>query len=80
MAEQDEVFFSELAVDRDELIVLPMQTVREWFERHRVEHAPRPILPLDGVAAWYRPVPRQDVERAVEGVRRVRPVFGALAW
>ena len=78
MGERDEVFFSELAVERDELVVMPMPGVRAWFEEHYNEYAARPVM-LDGVAAWYRLVPRRDVERAVGGVRNVGSIFSAVA-
>jgi hypothetical protein len=77
MSEREEVFFSELLVERDELVVLPMQPVREWFEIHHPEYTPRPVM-HDAGAAWCRLVPRQDVERAVNGIRAVGPIFSAL--
>ena len=77
MCERDELFFSELVVERDELLVLPMQTVRAWFEQHYSEYVPRPVT-FDGFAAWYRLVPRQEVSHAVPGIRVVGPVFNSL--
>ena len=77
VSEGDDVFFSELAVDRDELIVLPMPDIRAWFERHYTNYPPRPVL-HDDAAAWYRLVPREDVESAVKGVRSMGSIFGAL--
>jgi hypothetical protein len=78
LVEPDDVFFSELSVERDELTVLPMQAVRTWFGQHHPEYVPRPVM-FDGYAAWCRLVPRHDVERAIPGVRRVGPVFGGIA-
>jgi hypothetical protein len=78
MSEREEVFLSELLVERDELVILPMQPVREWFETHHPEYTPRPVMHGDG-ASWYRLVPRQDVERAVTGIRTVGSIFAALA-
>jgi|GEM_PF-832483 len=77
MAEPDEVFFSELRVDRDELRVLPMLQTRDWFEEHFEEYPPRPVLVGDH-SAWYRLIPRDDIEGSVEGIRIVGPVFGKI--
>jgi hypothetical protein len=78
MDERDEVFFSELQVERDELVVLPLAEVRAWFEGHADAYASRPVM-FAGAAAWYRLVPRADVEGAVATVRRVGQIFDALA-
>ena len=78
MTERDEVFFSELAVERDELVVLPMQAVRSWFDTHHAEYTPRPVM-HDRGAAWCRLVPREELERAVPGARTVGAVFGQLS-
>lgn len=75
--EPDEVFFSELAVDRDELVILPVQPTREWFETNYERYTPRPVMST-GVSAWYRMVPRADIERAVPGIRKIGPIFSAL--
>ena len=64
LSEPDEVFFSEIAVERDELLILPMDKVRAWFEDHHQDYSPRPVM-HDGVASWYRLVPRADVEKAL---------------
>ena len=77
MSERDEVFFSELTVERDELVVLPMQSVRAWFELHNAEYVPRPVI-LDGFAAWYRLVPRADGVAAIQGVTCVGSLFEAV--
>jgi hypothetical protein len=73
---RDEVFFSELKVERDELVILPMAETRDWFVAHYSSYAPRPIAGEDG-SAWHRLVPRGDVQRHVPGVRIVGPVFSA---
>jgi len=78
MSERNEVFFSELVVARDELVILPMQPVREWFQEHHSEYTPRPVM-HDDAAAWCRLVPRQDVERAIDGIHTVGPIFASLA-
>lgn len=77
LAEPDEVLFSELKVERDDLRVLPMAETRRWFERHADAYTPRPVA-ADGAAAWYRLVPRQDLERDVR-VTDLGPVFRSLA-
>ena len=77
MAEPDEVFFSELAVERDELQILSMPQVRAWFEAHFEEYTPRPVM-LGGAAAWYRLVPRRDIEGAVAGIKNIGSVFERL--
>jgi len=68
LAEPDEVFYSEIAVERDELLILPMDRVRTWFEEHNQDYAPRPVM-HDGVASWYRLVPRADLEKPSGGFR-----------
>ncbi len=78
LAEPDEVFFSELAVERDELVVLPVRETREWFEANFERFTPRPVM-SGGASAWYRLVPRSDLERAVPSIRSVGPVFAGLA-
>jgi hypothetical protein len=77
MGEPDEVFFTELAVERDELVVMPMAVTREWFEANFERYTPRPVMNA-GASAWYRLVPREDLERAVPEVRRVGPIFVGL--
>jgi hypothetical protein len=78
LGEPDEVFFSELRVERDDLCILPMKGTREWFEREFENYAPRPVV-LGGVSAWYRLVPRGDLEASVAGIRNVGPIFAPLA-
>lgn len=75
--EPDEVFFSELAIERDELQIIPMKTTRSWFEAHFEEYTPRPVM-LGGAAAWYRLVPRGDIEQSVSGIVTVGSVFATL--
>lgn len=76
-AEPDQVFFSELAVERDELTVLPMHSTREWFAAHQDGYAARPVMTATG-SSWYRLVPRDDLHAAVGGINRVGPVFRGL--
>ncbi len=75
--EPDEVFFSELAIERDELQIIPLKAARSWFEAHFEEYTPRPVM-LGGTAAWYRLVPRKDIEESVPGIVTVGSVYGAL--
>jgi len=77
LSEPDEVFFSEIAVERDELLVLPMTGVRRWFEDHYQDYAPRPVM-QGGAASWYRLVPRADVERALGRIPSSGPIFSRL--
>jgi hypothetical protein len=75
--EPDEVFFSEIAVERDELLILPMDQIRPWFEEHHQDYAPRPVM-HDKVASWYRLVPRADLERAFGRIPSSGPIFSRL--
>lgn len=77
LGEPDEVFFSELSVERDDLQIMDMAAVRSWFEDHFEDYTPRPVM-LGGAAAWYRLVPRGDLERAVTGIRNAGSVFSRL--
>jgi len=74
----DGVFFSELGVDRDELRIVPMHALREWFERSNERYTPRPVI-TGGRSAWYRIVPMAELEAAVRGVSVVTPVYSRLA-
>lgn len=78
MAEPDEVFFSELKVDRDELHIMPMKPVREWFEANYEKYTPRPVN-VGQHSAWYRIIPRDVLARAVPGRRVVSSVFARLS-
>lgn len=77
MNEPDELFFSELRVDRDELHTLPMHELRKWFEAHFEEYTPRPVM-LGGRSAWFRFIPRNVIDSAVPGIRVTRDIFGRL--
>jgi len=77
LGERDEVLFSELQVDRDELRILPMAETRVWFEQHFEEYPPRPVT-LGNAAAWYRLVPKPDIERAVPRIRNVGSLVASL--
>jgi len=77
MSEPDEVFFSEIGVDRESLFVLPMRETRAWFEANSDEYPPRPVV-LGTTSAWYRLIPREDIIGGVGGLRNIGPVFSAL--
>jgi hypothetical protein len=78
LGEPDEVFFSELLVERDELIIVPMHEARTWFEINADAYPPRPVF-LGSTSAWYRLVPRAVLQSQLPGVRIVGPVFASLA-
>ncbi|MDO9557639.1 MAG: hypothetical protein Q7J82_08705 [Coriobacteriia bacterium] len=73
----DDVFFSELDVQRDDLRIIAMPVLRNWFEGAVGCYTPRPVL-TDGRSAWYRIVPEGDLETAVDGIRRAGSIFSAL--
>ena len=74
----DGVFFSELGVDRDELRIVPMRALRDWFERSNDRYTPRPVI-TGGRSAWYRIVPMAELDAAVPGVTVVGPIYSLLA-
>ena len=78
MSEPDEVFFSELAVDRDELRVLPMREIQKWFDAHYENYPPRPVTSGQR-SSWYRLIPRGEVDSAATGMRVVGPIFARLS-
>jgi hypothetical protein len=75
--EPDEVFFSELAVERDDLHVMPMAPLRAWFEANQEKYMPRPVM-LGDHSGWYRIVPVGDIASAVPGIQVKGPVFASL--
>ena len=77
LREPDDVFFAELAVDRDDLTVLPMVATRRWFTSHAEDYTPRPVS-LGDRSAWCRLASRADVRASVECARIIGPVFPAL--
>ncbi|MHB9003451.1 MAG: hypothetical protein ACYC6C_05230 [Coriobacteriia bacterium] len=76
--EPDDIFFSELKVERDELRILPMRATQDWFNSHFEEYAPRPANVWER-SAWYRLIPRSDLEGAVTGIRVISPIYSAVA-
>jgi hypothetical protein len=73
----DEVFFSELAVERDELHVVSMSELRRWFEVNHESYVPRPVN-AGNHAAWFRLIPRADIQSAIAGIKTVSPVFSRV--
>jgi hypothetical protein len=78
LAEPDDVLFSELKVERDDLRILPMAETRRWFESHAENYTPRPVM-LGTSAAWFRLVPRSDIEQELPGIKIVGPIFARMA-
>lgn len=74
LSEPDDVFFGELKVERDELRILPMAATRDWFTAHYEEYTPRPVT-IGDVSAWYRLIPRSDIDTQVAGIRNVGAIF-----
>jgi hypothetical protein len=77
MAAPDDIFFSQLNVELDDLHVMEMAPLRAWFETNFESYTPRPVLMGDH-SAWFRLVPREVLAGAVT-VNRVGPVFAGLA-
>ncbi len=78
LSEPDAVFFSELAVDRDQLLILPMAETRNWFEGHYENYTPRPVS-VGEHASWYRLIPRSDIGGASAGIKTVGSIFADIA-
>jgi hypothetical protein len=76
MGEEDDVFFQELRVERDELHVIPMLQLREWFAANFEQYTPRPVVVGDH-SAWYRLIPRGVLQAEVP-VDVVGPIFGFI--
>lgn len=76
--EQDDLFFKELEVERDELVIIPMKGVRIWFDQNSDRYVPRPVV-SGASASWNRLIPRADLESGVAGVRRVGSIFPGSA-
>lgn len=75
--EPDDLFFRELQVERDELVILPMKGVRTWFDENSERCAPRPVV-SGASASWNRLVPRVDLESGVGSIQRVGSIFSTL--
>jgi hypothetical protein len=74
----DEVFFAELSVERDDLHILPMPSLRAWFEANGDAYTPRPVK-LGDHSGWFRIIPVTDIDGAVPGVVGKGPVFSRLS-
>jgi hypothetical protein len=74
----DEVFFSRLRVERDDLLVLPMVATRAWFAEQAERCPSRPVAHGD-FSAWYRLIPRAEIEAGVGGTVDRGAIFGNLA-
>jgi hypothetical protein len=77
LGEPDDVFFSQLKVERDDLLVLPMAATRAWFAEQADRCRSRPVSHGER-SAWYRLVPRAELENAIAGTIDRGAVFGAL--
>lgn len=78
LEEPDEVFFSELAVERDELHVLPMKALGEWSAAHSEDYMPRPVT-VGSHSAWYRIVPTKDLAGTPAAADVRGSIFALLA-
>jgi hypothetical protein len=74
----DDVFFSELSVERDDLHVLPMAALRAWFEAKGDAYTPRPVKMGDH-SSWCRIIPVAEIDGAVPGVTVKGSVFSRLS-
>jgi hypothetical protein len=74
----DEVFYSGLSVERDDLLVLPMDATRAWFTEQAERCPSRPVA-HGSFSAWYRLVPRAEIQNAVRGTTDRGAIFGSLA-
>lgn len=70
----DEVFFRGIRVARDDLRIIPMDALRDWFVEHQRDFPSRPVRSGAG-SAWYRLVPTAVLEDAVPGVVRVGSIY-----
>jgi hypothetical protein len=77
MSASDEVFFSRLDVERDDLLVLPMAATRAWFAEQAERSPSRPVAHGD-FSAWYRLIPRAEIEAGVGGAMDRGAIFGSL--
>ena len=74
VAAPDDVFFSRLPVERDELHALPMSPLRSWLSSTQEAYPARPVT-AGPRASWIRLVPTADVAGAGIGVRVLGSVF-----
>lgn len=78
LSEPDDVLLGELKVERDQLRVLPMRETQAWFEDHFEEYTPRPVQ-VGEHSAWYRLIPRADIDGAVAGIKVIGDLFASIA-
>lgn len=76
-SDSDEVFFSELRVERDELRILPLQKLRNWFESNFESYTPRPVV-VGEHSAWFRLIPLAEIDSAVPDTNVIFPIFSQL--
>ena len=74
MDEPDEVFLPQIRITRDSLRIIPFDELCSWFEANQEDYPSRPI-DSGGHSAWYRIVPRADLERAIPGLKRVGSIY-----
>lgn len=77
MEEPDDVFFSELLVERDELHIIPLNLLRTWFEANYERYTPRPVT-LGDHSGWYRIIPISDIDPAIRDSAVRGPIFSRL--
>lgn len=77
MEEPDEVFFSELVVERDELHIIPLEPLRAWFEENYERYTPRPVT-LGDHSGWYRIIPIEDIAPSIRDSAVRGPIFSRL--
>jgi hypothetical protein len=77
MEEPDEVFFSELLVERDELHVIRLDALRGWFEANYERYTPRPVT-LGDHSGWYRIIPITDIDEPIRRGSVRGPIFTRL--
>lgn len=70
----DDVFFTRLSVEGDELDVLPMPALRAWLSSTQETYPARPVT-AGRTASWVRLVPKEDVSASVAGVRALGSIF-----
>lgn len=75
--EPDEVFFTELQVERDELHILPLLDLRRWFEENFESFTPRPVV-IGDHSAWFRLIPRSEVDGAIKAATTLAPIFSKV--
>jgi hypothetical protein len=78
LEESDEIFFSSLSVERDDLHVIPMPELKQWFDNNHERYTPRPVK-IGDHSGWYRIMPVDDIDQAVPGVVAKGAVFSRVS-